>query len=145
VLGEGCVGLIITSAVFEETLTVPDHNHFAVSAVFSHDDGISWGERRVMYLPRNGGSAGAPQIYNVWGTLVLSFMTDEDTGSSGYDGGEMKVMTSTDGGRTWGPSVVVGPARAHWPGIFNVDPTHFLALYSRDGFGLVTQRYELVY
>ena len=84
-------------------------------------------------------------VYNVWGTLVASFMTNEDVeGTNGYDGAEMKVITSVDGGRSWSGSVVTGPAASHWPGIFNRDPTHILALYSRDGLGAVTQLYELV-
>ncbi|CAG9952389.1 unnamed protein product [Clonostachys rosea f. rosea IK726] len=61
-------------------------------------------------------------------------MTNEDVaGTSGYDGAQMKVITSTDGGgRAW------GEAASHWPGVFNVDSTHFLALYPRDGMGAVS-------
>jgi hypothetical protein len=38
---------------------------------------MTWGTRRKLYHPRQG-SAGAPQIHNVWGRMVVSFMTDED-------------------------------------------------------------------
>ena len=83
-------------------------------------------------------------VYNVWGTLVASFMTNESVdGTNGYDGAEMKVITSVDGGNSWGSAAVTGPAASHWPGIFNRDATHILALYSRDGLGAVTQLYEL--
>lgn len=112
--------------------------------VISHDDGYSWGERGRLYTPRNGRIAGAPQVYNVWGTLVASFMTDEDIdGTNGYDGAQMKVITSTDGARSWSGSVVTGEKASHWPGLFNRDPNHFLALYSKDGLGAVSQLYEL--
>ncbi|KAI0097778.1 glycoside hydrolase family 93 protein [Hypoxylon sp. NC0597] len=127
-------------AVFENTESGP----FSVDYVISHDDGLSWGERNRLYTARNGKLAGAPQVYNVWGTLVASFMTNEDVdGTNGYDGAQMKVITSIDGGKTWSGSVVTGEAPSHWPGVFNRDPTHFLALYSRDGLGAVSQLYEL--
>lgn len=72
-------------------------------------------------------------------------MTNEDVDNGrGYDFAQMKVITSIDGGKTWSGSVVTGEAASHWPGIFNRDPTHFLALYSRDGFGAVSQLYELL-
>ncbi|CAK3825000.1 Hypothetical predicted protein [Lecanosticta acicola] len=130
--------------VFEST----EVGHFTVSAVFSHDDGQTWGERRQIYTPRNGTGcdgkpivAGAPQISNMQGTLVLSFMTNEDHDDChGYDGGDMKVITSTDGGHTWSKSYIVGPAPAHWGGIFRLDRRHFLALYSRDGHGALGQK-----
>ena len=128
------------SAVFENTET----GIFTVDYVLSHDDGYSWGERGRLYTAGNGGIAGAPQVYNVWGTLVASFMTNEDVaGTNGYDGAQMKVISSTDGAKTWSGGVVTGEAASHWPGLFNRDPTHFLALYSKDGSGLVTQLYEL--
>ncbi|KAI1778581.1 hypothetical protein F4818DRAFT_438740 [Hypoxylon cercidicola] len=122
------------SAVFENTESGP----FSVDYVLSHDDGLSWGARGRLYTARGGKLAGAPQVYNVGGTLVASFMTDEDEGAdgtSGYDGTQMKVVASVDGGRTW--------SAAYWPGVFNRDPTHFLALYSKDRLGAVSQLYEL--
>lgn len=131
----------LCSCVFENTYNSPSFN---VDYVISHDDGYTWGERGRLYTARNGKLSGAPQVYNVWGTLVASFMTNEDVDNGhGYDGAQMKVITSTDGARTWSGSVVTGEAASHWPGIFNRDPTHFLALYSRDGLGAVSQLYEL--
>lgn len=74
-------------------------------------------------------------------------MTDEDVAGipgSGYDGAQMKVVTSIDGGQTWGPATVTGDARSHWPGLYTLNQTHFLALYSKDGLGAVSQHYQLI-
>lgn len=132
--------LTCISAVFENT----EEARFTVDYVISHNDGYSWGERGRLYTPRSNATAGAPQVYNVWGTLVASFMTDEDFNSgTGYDGAQAKVITSTDGARSWSAATVVGEARSHWPGLFNRDPNHFLAAYNKDGLGLVTELYEL--
>ncbi|PON21372.1 hypothetical protein TGAM01_v209823 [Trichoderma gamsii] len=130
-------------AVFENTESGP----FTVDYVLSHDDGNSWGQRGRLYTARNGAGAGAPQVINVGGTLITSFMTDEDVAGipgSGYDGAQMKVVTSIDGGQTWGPATVTGDARSHWPGLYTLNQTHFLALYSKDGLGAVSQHYQLV-
>ncbi|GKT63485.1 hypothetical protein ColTof4_04929 [Colletotrichum tofieldiae] len=127
-------------AVFEHTTG----GRFNVDCVLSHDDGYTWRERGGLYSARNGKISGAPQVYNVWGTLVASFMTNEDADNGyGYDFAEIKVITSVNGGKTWSSSVVTGPAQVRWPGLFNRDPTHFLALYSREGVGVVSQLYEL--
>ena len=127
-------------AVFENT----EIGKFNIDYVLSHDGGYTWGQRTRLYTPPTG-HAGAPQIYNVWGTLVCSFMTSEATPSAGpfYENGEMRVITSGDNGKTWSRSVVTGPAPAAWPGLFNVDPSHFLAFYSQSGKGAFSQRYEL--
>jgi hypothetical protein len=125
--------------VFENT----ESGFFSIDYVRSHDDGKSWGERGRLYTAANGGEAIAPQITNVAGTLVVSFMTDESIGDTGADGGQMKVVTSTNGGNSWGGSVVTGNVASHWPGLFTRDSTHFLALYSKDGLGAVSQLYQL--
>lgn len=71
-------------------------------------------------------------------------MTNNDVdGTNGYDGAQMQVITSTDGGRNWSGAVTTGDKASHWPGLFNRDPNHFLALYSKDGLGAVSQLYEL--
>ncbi|KAI1751923.1 glycoside hydrolase family 93 protein [Xylaria castorea] len=126
-------------AVFENT----EIGLFSIDYVLSHDDGKSWGERARLYTASNGGQAIAPQVCNVGGTLVTSFMTDESIGATGADGGQMKVVTSTTGGRTWNASVVTGQVASHWPGLFSRDSTHFLALYSKNGLGAVSQLYQL--
>ncbi|KAI1653908.1 glycoside hydrolase family 93 protein [Daldinia decipiens] len=88
--------------------------------------------------------SGVFSVCNVWGTLVASFMTNEDVeGTSGYDSAQMKVIASVDGGKTWSGSVVTGEAASHWPGVFNRDARYFSALYSKDGLGDVSQLYEL--
>ena len=129
-------------AVFENT---ENGEGFSVDSVTSSDDGATWGNRQRVYTAADGHTAGAPQAYNVWGTLVVSFMTDEDHADlSSYNGGDMKVITSTDGAATWSDSFVTGPAPAHWPGLFNLDENHFLALYSTDtGYGAVSQKVQL--
>ena len=113
--------------------------------MLSTNDGYSWGQRGRLYTARgdNTRTAIAPQVLNVGGTLVASFMTNEDTTNAESDGAQMKVITSVDGGKTWGNSVVTG-TQAHWPGLFNKDQTHFLALYNKDGVGVVSQSYALV-
>ncbi|KAK5627656.1 hypothetical protein RRF57_003371 [Xylaria bambusicola] len=126
-------------AVFENT----ESGRFSIDYVLSHDDGRSWGERGRLYTAANGGTAIAPQVCNVGGTLVASFMTDESVGSTGADGAQMKVITSTNGGATWNKAVVTGEVASHWPGLFARDSTHFLALYSRNGLGAVSQLYQL--
>ncbi|KAI1112884.1 glycoside hydrolase family 93 protein [Nemania sp. NC0429] len=126
-------------AVFENT----EDGGFSIDFVLSHDDGRSWGQRGRAYTAANDGQAIAPQICNVGGTLVISFMTDESVGGTGADGAQMKVITSTNGGRSWSGSVVTGEVASHWPGLFAPDSTHFLALYSKNGLGAVSQLYQL--
>jgi hypothetical protein len=148
--------------VFENT-ELHNPGGFTVGAVLSNDDGRTWHSRFQLYQPpSNTQSAGAPQVYNVWGVLVVSFMTNEDhnlgTGKKstqykrlsssdklqpGYDGGDVKVITSNTAGTDWSPSFTVGPSPAHWPGIFNLDPTHFLALYGHDGWGPTSQIWSI--
>ncbi|KAI1277639.1 glycoside hydrolase family 93 protein [Xylaria sp. FL0933] len=142
---DGMIGVANTDsngnlmAVFENT----ESGFFSIDYVRSHDDGKSWGERGRLYTAANNGQAIAPQICNVGGTLVASFMTDESVGSNGADGAQMKVVTSTTGGATWSAAVVTGEVASHWPGLFARDSTHFLALYSKDGLGAVSQLYQL--
>ncbi|KAI1192616.1 glycoside hydrolase family 93 protein [Nemania serpens] len=126
-------------AVFENT----EDCGFSIDYVLSHDDGRSWGQRGRAYTAANNGEAIAPQICNAGGTLVVSFMTDESVGGTGADGAQMKVITSTNGGGSWSGSVVTGQVASHWPGLFARDSTHFLALYSKDGIGAVSQLYQL--
>jgi hypothetical protein len=135
--------LLKISAVFENTESGP----FSIDYVLSHDDGNSWGQRTRLYTAKNGLNAGAPQVVNVGGTLVTSFMTNEDvegTGGNGIDGAQMKVVTSTNQGQTWGPTTITGNTGSHWPGLYTLDQTHFLALYSFNGVGAVSQDYQLV-
>lgn len=67
----------------------------------------------------------------------MSFMTTEDDGGSGVDGGRFKVVTSTDASTWSAPATIAGP-HAHWPGMLALSDTNFLTMYSLDGLGLVS-------
>ncbi|KAI4283160.1 MAG: hypothetical protein L6R35_005247 [Caloplaca aegaea] len=117
-----------------------DARTFSLGAVFSDDDGKSWGSRRTIYKPSEPNtSAGAPQVINVGGTLVVSFMTNEDerlsAPSSSYtDRTAVKVITSGDMGRTWGNKVTVGAVQSSWPGLLDLGGEgKFLYLMDRAG------------
>ncbi|KAK3395097.1 glycoside hydrolase family 93 protein [Podospora didyma] len=134
--------------VFETT----ESGHFSINSVISHDDGYSWGSRARVYTAADNKNAGAPQVINVSGGLVASFMTNEAAPSlPEVDGGQMKVVTSIDGGRNWSSfgagcsvaAMVTADTGAHWPGLYALDGNRFLALYSRDGLGAVSQLYRL--
>lgn len=111
--------------------------------VLSSDDGYSWDRRERIYTAVNNLEAGSPQIVNVGGTLVVSFMSNEAGSGPGVDGGEMKVVTSTDGGATWSEDVVISGLGSHWPGMHVLDDSTFLALYSFDGTGLVSHKHTV--
>ncbi|KAL8943941.1 MAG: hypothetical protein Q9216_000753 [Gyalolechia sp. 2 TL-2023] len=115
---------------------------FSLGAVFSADDGKTWSGRRTIYNPSSPNtSAGAPQVINSGGgTLVVSFVTNEDevlsTPSSSYtDRTAVKVVTSGDGGRTWGNKVTVGTQQSSWPGLLDLGggKGQFLYLFDKGG------------
>ncbi len=113
---------------------------FSLGAVFSTDDGRTWSGRRTIYNPSSPNtSAGAPQVINVGGTLVVSFMTNEDqqlqTPSGSYtDSTAAKVITSGDLGLTWGNKVTVGTPQSSWPGLLDLGAKgQFLYLLDRAG------------
>lgn len=93
-----------------------------------------------MYNAPNNRNAGAPQVINVGGRLVASFMEKQETN---IDGGEMKVVVSTDGGRGWSAPTVTGGQGSHWPGLQTISNNEFLALYAFNGKGQVSQKYGL--
>ncbi|OAA71876.1 glycoside hydrolase family 93 protein [Akanthomyces lecanii RCEF 1005] len=127
--------------VFENT----EAGYFTVDAVYSDDDGLTWqqGNRQRIYTAANRREAGAPSVINVGDTLVVDFMTNENTNTPQLDGGQMKVVTSTDGGKSWGGATVTGEAGSHWPGMVALNNNGFLALYSQNGHGLVSQKYRV--
>ncbi|KAK0732914.1 Sialidase [Lasiosphaeria miniovina] len=135
--------------IFESTESGP----FTITRVLSSDGGYTWSRRARVYTAGNGKNAGAPQIINVGGALVASFMTNEATDVATIDGGQMKVVTSMNSAAAWSSSgggtgtsrgaVVTGDRGSHWPGLFVLDSKCFLALYTRDGLGAVSQRYCL--
>ncbi|KAL8674356.1 MAG: hypothetical protein Q9168_001216 [Polycauliona sp. 1 TL-2023] len=115
---------------------------FSLGAVTSADDGRTWSSssRRTIYTPSSPNtSAGAPQIINVGGTLVVSFMTNEDQTLQAPAGAyeqdtAVKVITSGDGGRTFGNKVTVGARQSSWPGLLDLGAGgRFLYLMDRAG------------
>ena len=114
-------------AVFE---TETGGGTFHVSSVTSSDDGKTWGNRQVVYAPSNAGTnAQAPQVINVGGTLVASFMSDEDSPGNPA----AKVVTSGDGGATWGNKLTFSDAVSHWPGLLTLDGSSFLGMADYGG------------
>ena len=122
-------------AVFE-TSTV---GTFTLSTITSTDDGKTWGNRKVIYKPvKPNTSAGAPQILNVGGTLVVSFITNEDDTLSAPAPNyalrtSVKLITSCDGGKTWGHKLVVGKPHSVWPGLVGLDSKNFLVVFDNGG------------
>lgn len=108
---------------------------FTVDSITSRDDGITWGDRRRVYTPTgSNNNAGAPQVINVGGTLVVSFMTDEDTQQHHWiDGASAKLITSGNGGRTWGSKILVGPVQSNWPGLVDLNERRFLMMFDHGG------------
>ncbi|KAI4236033.1 MAG: hypothetical protein L6R40_006279 [Gallowayella cf. fulva] len=113
---------------------------FSLGAVFSSDDGRTWFGRRTIFTPSSPNtSAGAPQVINAGGTLVVSFMTNEDqvlsAPANAYtDHTAVKVITSGDLGRGWGNKVLVGAAQSSWPGLLDLGSGgRFLYLMDRAG------------
>jgi hypothetical protein len=105
---------------------------FVVDSVSSSDGGITWGNRRNVYTPTGSSkNAGAPQVINVGGTLVVSFMTNEDTSGTASDwpnNAEVKLVTSSDG-VSFGNKITVGGSASFWPGLVSTSDTSFLYLY----------------
>ena len=78
-----------------------------------------------------------PQIINVGGNLVVSFQTSEDSnlGPTGAYTSHTaaKVISSGDGGNTWGNKLTVGAEQSAWPGLVDLDEGSFLALVDHGG------------
>ncbi|KAK3485266.1 Sialidase [Neurospora hispaniola] len=129
--------------VFETTS--PDGT-FSIARVLSHDDGLTWGGRENVYTAQGGKWAGAPQVYLVGDTLVTSFLTNEGTDLPKIDGAYTKVVVSKDSGKTWtetGKAETVAGTGSHWPGLYSLNGTHFLALYSTDEMGAVSHLHSV--
>lgn len=127
---------------------------FSLGAVFSADDGRTWSGRRTIYTASSPNtSAGAPQVINVGGsTLVVSFMTNEDQRLQAPAGAytentAVKVLTSGDGGKTWGNKVTVGERQSSWPGLLDFgggSGARFLYLLEKGGHGVRSQLMTLM-
>ena len=122
-------------AVFESET----NGYFTINAITSTDNGVTWGGRKTIYTPSAPNtSAGAPQIINVGGTLAVSFQTNEDIGASApsdsYPGTtSVKLITSGNGGNTWGNKILVGPAPSVWAGLYDIDASSFLVMFDHGG------------
>lgn len=85
-------------------------------------------------------------MINVGGTLVAGFMTNEDTSSDtdgDADGGTFKVVTaSSSDPTTWGSKTSIATA-AHWPGLYALGDSSFLALYGSDTVGIASREYTV--
>ena len=122
-------------AVFESETD----GYFTINAITSADNGQTWDGRKTIYTPVvPSTSAGAPQIINVGGILVVSFQTNEDHGANPPSGSypddtSAKLVTSGDGGNTWGDKITVGPMVSAWPGLYDIDDTNFLMMFDNGG------------
>ncbi|KAL1712134.1 glycoside hydrolase family 93 protein [Schizophyllum commune] len=113
---------------------------FWVKSVTSTDDGANWDNRSLVYGPSDTSrNAGAPQIVTTsQGTLVASFMTDEDATQTGWPdvGASFKIMTNTPGGE-WGHKTEVSGIQSSWPGLFAKDDGTVLGCSGHSGEGSV--------
>ncbi|PVI01329.1 glycoside hydrolase family 93 protein [Periconia macrospinosa] len=111
---DGMVGIVAQDKANKDLLMVLEtnvKNPMKVWALDSTTGGGKWGNRRIIFDPTSEKhpkkQAGGPAIVKVNGTMVVSFMTDQDapTGDAypNYkEGVHMKVITSGDDGKTWG-------------------------------------------
>lgn len=94
-----------------------EENPFVIKTVRSSDEGKTWKNRRLLYRPDKPNKlAGAPWSILLWDQrLLCSFQTDEDR-SDGLGSVDMKVVMSTDSGKTWGnkSTVYSGPFGVWW-------------------------------
>ncbi|KAI1346482.1 Sialidase [Xylaria sp. FL0043] len=123
--------------VFETTCRGP---HFNLEYVVSYDDGRSWGERGMVYVPRGDKrNAGSPQIAACkGGKLAVVFMTDEDVPEPKWPRNAAIKAVFADGlngGRVrWSEHpVLIHHAPAHWPGVLCTAEDEVMAVYEQHG------------
>ncbi|KAI1421448.1 Sialidase [Xylaria sp. FL1777] len=123
--------------VFETTRRGP---HFSLEYVVSWDDGRSWGDRGVVYVPRGQKrNAGSPQIAACkGGRLAVVFMTDEDVEEPRWPRNAAIKAVFADGlnaGRIrWSEHpVLIHAAPAHWPGVLCTAEDEVMAVYEQHG------------
>ena len=129
---DGMLGVVNTGgsnliAIFE---TTEDPNYiFVVDSVMSPDNGSTWGNRSRVFTPSVGGkSAGSPQIAQVGDTTVVSFVNSENAATDGYNGTAATILTSANGGRSWGDKYYVIPHGANEPGLLTLKGNSSLLL-----------------
>lgn len=114
---------------------------FSINSVESSDGGETWGDRRRVYTAVGEKSnTGAPQLINVGGILVCSFMTDEDSETKKwFDNAWAKLVVSSDRGKTWGKKLEWSGVQSTWLGMMVLDDSSFLGLVQHDK-DIVVQR-----
>jgi hypothetical protein len=61
-------------------------------------------------------------------TLVVSFMTDEKLEGIWHRNAYVKIITSSDGGLTWGNKLTIVEKPAAWAGLLVLNESNFLVL-----------------
>lgn len=128
--GDGREAIVM---VFETTRRRP---HFSLEYVVSYDDGVTWGDRGVVYVPRGEKrNAGSPQIAACkGGRLAVVFMTDEDVEEKSWPRKAAVKAVFSDGlvnGRIrWSehPTLVHEPP-SHWPGVLCTAENEVMVVY----------------
>lgn len=141
-LRDGMVGIAATRRVGkgrgEEALVMvmetTRRGTFSIECVMSHDGGLSWGSRQVVYEASPGRNAGAPQVASFAdGSVAVVFMTDEDgPGGLWPRGSKVKVVFSgppDEAGFRWTSPQVVGETGSSWPGVMRVTDSAVLVVY----------------
>ncbi|KAA8641950.1 hypothetical protein EYZ11_010231 [Aspergillus tanneri] len=116
-----------------------------ITSITSSDDGKSWSrDRRTVYKGTNGPpSESAPQVVRVGKTLVASFSTWEDDRKAGKSKPpNVKIVTSTDGGATWGQKTLVHK-NCHWAGEVAIDDKSLLVLCDYNNGAAIAQRVSI--
>ncbi|KAI0121184.1 Sialidase [Xylariales sp. AK1849] len=110
---------------------------FNVGYAVSYDDGASWGNRSVVYVPPSGRNAGSPQIVAISNNkLAVLFMTDESTDTQDWANvAQVKAVTSTGlnaGIVAWSDTpTLVSEEDSHWPGVLAMGD-QILTVYDLD-------------
>lgn len=120
--------------VFETTT----YGTFDVEALLSYDDGRTWGGRHIVFRPKHGHNAGAPQIASFAdGSLVAIFMTDDDAEHVEWvKNASIKAVFAgppQNGHVQWSQPSLVSPASCTWPGILALDHHTALAAWDKGG------------
>ncbi|KAI0116220.1 glycoside hydrolase family 93 protein [Hypoxylon sp. NC0597] len=121
--------------VFETTR----HTTYSIEYAVSYDQGLTWGSRGVVYQPKKGRNAGAPQIERFGNTgLAVVFMTDEEiTDDSAWPGkAAIKVVFAEGLNRGkiyWSQPVLVHKAPSFWPGLFKLAHNELMTVFETGG------------